>query len=154
MFSTWLESKINQFLNMLENDLNSGAKKHSLDSIISQAMYFGQSLGKVGADFRPALVGIFSNAALENAFDHLKGAEQKFKSGISQMALKAITSKKEEAKKTEENGDFQPPLALLDFLPLAELCNSILMSLNELRLVAPIFIAPNVTERIQNILIR
>ena len=60
MFSTWLESKICQFLITLQNDLDAGAKKQSLDSILSQAMYFGQSLGRVGADFRPSLAKILS----------------------------------------------------------------------------------------------
>ena len=60
MFSTWLESKINQFLVTLQHDLDAGAKKQSLDSILSQAMYFGQSLGRVGADFRPSLARILS----------------------------------------------------------------------------------------------
>ena len=60
MFSTWLESKINQFLMTLQHDLDAGAKKQSLDSILSQAMYFGQSLGRVGADFRPSLARILS----------------------------------------------------------------------------------------------
>lgn len=125
MFSTWLQSKLSQFLQMLQADLDAGAKKQSLDSILSQTMYFGQSLGRVGADFRPSLVAILSKAALELAFEHLNGTEQRFKTGIDQMALKAITTGSNSEKKADED-PFQPSLALMDFLPLAELCNSIL----------------------------
>ena len=64
MFSAWLNSKLNQFLTVLKQDLDSGAKKQSLDSILSQAMYFGQSFGRVGADFRLSLVPILSQAVL------------------------------------------------------------------------------------------
>ena len=151
MFSTWLDSKIQQFLRMLQSDLDAGAKRQSLDSIMSQAMYFGQSLGRVGADFRPALVKIFSKTALEIALEHLNGAEQSFKVGIDQLALKAISTNINEAKKEEDQ--FQPPIALLDFLPLAELCNCILSCLNEVRLCAPLFLAPRIISRIQDVLI-
>ena len=129
MFSTWLESKISQFLTMLQTDLDAGAKKHSLDAICSQAMYFGQSLGRLGADFRPSLAAILSKAALDVALDHLHGTEMRFKNGIDQMALKAITSKVNDTKQSEKKEDhdlYQPPNELLDFLPLAELCNAIL----------------------------
>jgi hypothetical protein len=43
----------------------------------------------------------------------------------------------------------QPPLSLLDFPPVADLCNLILGGLNELRLMAPVALGPEVTSRIQ-----
>ena len=114
MFSAWLNSKLNQFLTVLKQDLESGAQKQSLDSILSQAMYFGQSFGRVGADFRLSLVPILSKAVLDVALDHLEGRvvknfvksisrkfqkyifllglEQRFKQGIDQLALKAMPS--------------------------------------------------------------
>ena len=114
MFSAWLNSKLNQFLTVLKQDLESGAQKQSLDSILSQAMYFGQSFGRVGADFRLSLVPILSKAVLDVALDHLEGrvvknfvksisrkfqkyiyflgSEQRFKQGIDQLALKAMPS--------------------------------------------------------------
>jgi len=155
MFSTWLESKINQFLMTLQHDLDAGAKKQSLDSILSQAMYFGQSLGRVGADFRPSLARILSRAALDIALEHLSGTEQRFKNGIEQMALKAIasTANEEKNESKREEDQYQPPLGLLDFIPLAELCNSILSSLNEIRLCAPISLAPSIISRIEEVLI-
>jgi len=155
MFGTWLESKIHQFLLTLQHDLDAGAKKQSLDSILSQAMYFGQSLGRVGADFRPSLAKILSRAALDVALEHLNGAEQRFKNGIEQMALKAIasTSTEEKAESKRDEDQYQPPIGLLDFIPLAELCNSVLSSLNEIRLCAPISLAPRIISRIEEVLI-
>lgn len=151
MFSTWLDSKISQFLKTLKDDLDQGAKRQALDSILSQAMYFGQSLGRVGADFRPALVPILSQAALDVSLEHLQDADQKFKSGIDLMALKALV--KNDGKDDQDQDPFQPPSILLEFTPLAELCNAILSSLNEIRLCAPISIAPKIIERIQEVLV-
>jgi hypothetical protein len=152
LFSTWLESKISQFLQTLEKDLDLGAKGQSLDSILSQAMYFGQSFGRVGADFRTALIPIFSKAVLEVALEHFQGSEQRFKIGIDQLALKASVTTND-ADKKKSSDPFQPPISLLDFTPLAELCNTILLSLNEIRLCAPISLAPKMVDRIQDLLI-
>ncbi len=144
---------------MLRDDLDAGAKRQSLDSILVQAMYFGQSFGRVGADFRPALVSIFSKAALDIAFEQLEGSEARFKNGIDQLALKASVTDSTAAKthgpvNSGEGADpYQPPMSLLDYPPLAELCNSILISLNEIRLCAPIALAPKIIKRVQEILI-
>jgi len=40
LFSSWLQRKIDDFLELLKNDLEKGAKKQSLDSIIGQVGYF------------------------------------------------------------------------------------------------------------------
>ena len=91
MFSAWLNSKLNQFLTVLKQDLESGAQKQSLDSILSQAMYFGQSFGRVGADFRLSLVPILSKAVLDVALEHLEGTKVKnFVKSISRKFQKYI----------------------------------------------------------------
>ena len=40
----------------------------------------------------------------------------------------------------------------MDFLPLAELCNTVLSSLNQIRLATPLALAIEITERVQSIL--
>ena len=151
MFSAWLNSKLNQFLLVLKQDLDAGAKKQSLDSIISQAMYFGQSFGRVGADFRLSLVPILTQAVLDVALEHLEGAEQRFKQGIDQLALKSITLSKN-SENNDKTEDLQPPLELLEFPPLAEVCNAVLSSLNEMRLCSIISLAPELIKRIETVL--
>jgi hypothetical protein len=47
LFSSWIERKIEDFLNLLKTDLNRGAKKQSLDSIVGQVVknfYFSKKV--------------------------------------------------------------------------------------------------------------
>ena len=141
-----------------------------LDSLLNQAMYFGQSFGRIGADFRLSLVPIFKEAALDLALGVLQGADVKFAQDIDQLALKAtvtstnaanskILEKRKDDSKTAENDeaarhndDFSPPVSLLEFVPLAELCNAILSSFNEIRLITPLAICPQLVSGIQYLL--
>jgi len=59
-------------------------------------MYFGQSFGRIGADFRLSLVPIFTSSMREVALLQLKGAEEKFKTGIYHLAFKATITKSRE----------------------------------------------------------
>ena len=107
-------------------------------------MYFGQSFGRIGADFRLSLVPIFTDAIRDVALAHLSGVDLRFKTGIDQLALKANVSSSasinvKNVDVSEEGKSHQPPMSLLDFPPLAELCNTILSCLNELRLLDKIF---------------
>ena len=56
-----------------------------------------------------------------------------------------------DSKNPDQN--LQPPLELLDFPPLAEVCNAILSSLNEIRLCSIMSLAPKLIQRIETILI-
>ena len=48
--------------------------------------------------------------------------------------------------------NISPPISLLEFQPLAELCNAILLAFNEIRLVTPLAIAPKMISAIQTLL--
>jgi hypothetical protein len=58
-----------------------------------QAMYFGQSFGRIGADFRLCLVPILTAAMRDVTMAHLDGAEERFRTGMYHLALKANVSK-------------------------------------------------------------
>ena len=181
LFSAWLDRRISIFLETLKNDLDKivlAIKQRAtapnsityggLDSLLNQAMYFGQSFGRIGADFRLSLVPIFQDAALSIALGTLQGADVKFAQGIEELALKANLNARQQNlsdseqldqsigqnrnKTMEPKDSINPPLTLLEFSPLAELCNTILLAFNEIRLVTPLAIAPRLVSAIQSIL--
>jgi hypothetical protein len=56
-------------------------------------MYFGQSFGRIGADFRLSLVPIFTDALRDITLAQLHGAEDRFRTGMYHLALKANVTK-------------------------------------------------------------
>ena len=182
LFSAWLDRRISIFIDTLKKDLDaivvsikqratssSSMTYGGLDSLLNQAMYFGQSFGRIGADFRLSLVPIFQDAALSIALGTLHGADVKFAQGIEELALKANLNSRAHTRAddqfeganrsieqnrcdTENKDNVTPPMSLLEFLPLAELCNTILLAFNEIRLVTPMAIAPTLVSAIQSLL--
>ena len=75
--------------------------------------------------FEKAMYISLFRAALDVALEHLNGAEQRFKNGIEQMALKAIasTSTEDKAESKREEDQYQPPIGLLDFIACKENCS-------------------------------
>ena len=184
LFSAWLDRRISLFLETLRTDLKrivlasnqrstglSPINYGGLDSLLNQAMYFGQSFGRIGADFRLSLVPIFRNTAIEMALGALEDADVKFSQGIEQLALKAsVQSTITQNRNIDHNSgiidntlqnenillqnkdDMNPPNSLLEYVPLAELCNTILVAFNEIRLVTPVSISPQLVSAIQVLL--
>ena len=152
LFSSWLQRRVGIFLKSMEDDLDRGAQIVSLESITGQAMYFGQSFGRVGADFRLSLVALLTKSAREAAFKHLDGTERRFANGIEQLALKAEIPGRQQTAADQEADPLRPPSVLMEFLPLAELCNAVLSSLNQIRLAAPLALAMELVAKVQFIL--
>jgi len=157
LFSSWLTRRLQGFLRTMEEDLERGGGDMSLESVAGQAMYFGQSFGRVGADFRSGIVKVLLKAARLAAFRHFDGAERRFAIGVEQLALKADISMRPQVttntsgSNEEEIDPLRPPPVLMDFLPLAELCNSVLSSLNQIRLATPLALCFEMTERVQSL---
>jgi len=150
LFTSWLSKKVQEFLTIIATDLDSGL--NSFESILGQAMYFGLSFSRVGFDFRPLLAPIFLKA-IEKQFISKLDTQSAIKSvseSLSSLNFSRIPNSPPQLSLSQESAT--PPLSLLDYPPLAYITNAILSSLNEIRLVCPLSLAPLVTTTIQTLL--
>ncbi|XP_063237017.1 conserved oligomeric Golgi complex subunit 8 [Bacillus rossius redtenbacheri] len=147
IFYSWLTEKVSQFLAALEQDLprvGSG----SLDSLLGQCMYFGLSLGRVGADFRGLAAPPFVRAAERNFERAVRGAAARLEGDLRAFALAGCPGAPPRAAPQPSQQD-GPPRSLLEFPPLAEYCNGLAGAFNELRLCAPAPAARECTRALQ-----
>lgn len=73
---------MSQFVLTLEADLYQIEETDSLDSIMSQCMYFGLSLARVGADFRGIIAPVFTKTIRQNFEGSLQRATKEFESQV------------------------------------------------------------------------
>ena len=149
LFSSWLSRKVEQFVKTVFEDLGSGVT--SFESIMGQAMYFGLSFGRVGFDFRPLLAPIFSEA-IEKQFLVKLDAEATMKTVSDSLSCLSLSSLPSSPPFLSPSPSPSPPLALLDFPPLAVLTNAVLAALNEIRLVCPVSSVVQVVGAVQSLL--
>ncbi|XP_067137990.1 conserved oligomeric Golgi complex subunit 8 isoform X2 [Centruroides vittatus] len=151
IFHSWISLKISEFLKTLEHDISEDLGGR-LDSILSQAMYFGLSFSRVGADFRPLLIPIFQNTVLKQFEKSMERAAKQFKQAMQTFTLTSYSFSSAAAlSATLANEDnLQPPLSLLEFQPLAHYCNDILTAFNDIRLCAPLTISSDLTSLLEN----
>ncbi|XP_046663643.1 LOW QUALITY PROTEIN: conserved oligomeric Golgi complex subunit 8-like [Homalodisca vitripennis] len=151
IFQSWLNQKISQFLTTLEQDLLRGVGS-SLASLLGQCMYFGLSLSRVGADFRAPLAPVFVRAVKRNLETSVRKASKKFEADMDKFTLPKSQPQVKTGTPTQKSGmkQEQPPESLLEFYPLAEYCNNLLVGLNELRLCAPLACAAHAATLLQD----
>lgn len=139
-----------EFLKTLESDLSKGVT--SIDSILGQCMYFGLSFSKVGCDFRPLMIPIFTNTIATYFKNSIRKSVRSFEKNIEKFTLINKNHASVPWKsKTEDH--LQPPESLLEFYPLAEYLNNVLNALNELRVCAPIAIIDEIVDTLKESLI-
>ncbi|XP_018571883.1 conserved oligomeric Golgi complex subunit 8 [Anoplophora glabripennis] len=149
IFFSWIKDKIAEFLLILEEDLKSVT---SIETILEQCMYFGLSFSKVGCDFRSLMIPIFTTRISQNFSGAVSEALKNFETNIERFTL--INKNHPSIPwKTKNEDPLQPPDSLLEFYPLADYLNSILIALNKLRLCAPIAIIDDVVSSLQSSLI-
>lgn len=102
-------------------------------------MYFGLSFSRVGADFRPLMVPIFIKSISNNINSSITKATIMFQTNMEKFTLINKTHQTM-LWKTKEVDPLQPPDTLLEFYPLAEYLNQLLVKFNEMKLCLPIAI--------------
>ncbi|CAG9864970.1 unnamed protein product [Phyllotreta striolata] len=145
IFKSWIQHQISSFLITLDRDLSGG---NSLEGIFDQCMYFGYSFSKVGCDFRPWMVPIFTKHIYLNFSNLIASADNNFTKNIEKFTL--IDKKTSSIPWKHNKGDeLRPPDSLLEFYPLAEYTNNILNALNQLRLRPPVALVTEVVETLE-----
>lgn len=157
IFHGWVVQQVAQFLETLERDLQRGIGGR-LDSLLGQCMYFGLSFSRVGADFRGQLAPMFQRVAMDTFCKAVQEAVDKFQEDMNLYTLISLPSVLGSAippvAPTTQPGTLQPPMALLNFPPLACFLNNILTSFNDLRLCCPIGLAQEVTNQLEDALVK
>lgn len=182
ILSDWTSSCIAEYLDRLEAGIKELTDGAALNSVMQQAMYCGQSLGRVGSDFRAALPPMFEDAVMRIYSSHLTAALRQFEmmieenrwapvgsSALRKDRIYASENKERNGEATEsqpvengkkngepdgeKSGQYDPPAGVLDSPPLAIFLNGILVALNELRLCAPLSLAPRLGAALQEVLI-
>ncbi|KAM4743723.1 conserved oligomeric Golgi complex subunit 8 [Anableps anableps] len=155
IFHGWVVQKVAEFLETLERDLQRGVGGR-LDSLLGQCMYFGLSFSRVGADFRGQLAPLFQRVALETFQGAVQEAVEKFQEDMNRYTLIALPSvlggTLPPVAPSVQPGTLQPPMALLDFQPLACFLNNILSAFNDLRLCCPLGVAQGVSRSLEDAL--
>ncbi|KAG5895144.1 hypothetical protein JTB14_007315 [Gonioctena quinquepunctata] len=145
----WIKDKISDFFAILEEDLEGIS---SIESILDQCMYFGSSFSKVGCDFRPLIVPMFTSTICKNFSKSVSEASRNFEKNIDKFTL-IDRNHPSIPWRTINEDQMQPPDCLLEFYPLAEYLNNILSTLNNLRLCAPIAIVNEIVTYLQESLV-
>ncbi|XP_041449770.1 conserved oligomeric Golgi complex subunit 8-like [Drosophila obscura] len=110
-------ANINAFLETLEKDLQRDVG--SIETVLGQCIYFGLSFSRVGADFRALMAPIFMGVV-----------QRKFEASIEQELERfTLINKVTLHSRKQVDPAFAPPETLLDFYPLAALCNELRLCL-------------------------
>lgn len=138
IFQGWILHKVNQFLVVVEQDLERGVGTN-LESVLVQCMFFGQSFSRVGADFRNLLTPLFQKAALAQCVKDIRSANLKFDESLSSFSLmEAPQMSPSPAFLADIQDKTRPPPALMEFPPLAHYTNGLVAAFNNLRLCCPL----------------
>lgn len=140
LLQTWILHKVSGVLQTLRRGLRrGGVAGSSLESLLAQCMFFGQSLSRIGADFRSLLPEIFQEAAARQLERDVRAANHKFDESLSAFSLMDASpvlglNSTTPSALTTGSGAGRPPLSLLEFPPLGHYLNSLVAAFNTLRL--------------------
>lgn len=109
----WTSITIENYLERLEAGLAEIRDGASLSSVLQHAMYCGQSLGRVGADFRPALAPLFEGAMLRIVDAHLDAAMRQFDTMVEEHRWAPVGSsaiRKDRLREAEQAAEAAVPM--------------------------------------------
>ncbi|XP_063729109.1 conserved oligomeric Golgi complex subunit 8-like [Symsagittifera roscoffensis] len=138
IFNSWILSRVSEFLLMLREDLKAGAISR-IESVLNQAMYFGLSFSRIGADFRMLMLPIFNEVIVGNFEDKLDQVLASFKSILACYTFTGTSiSANTIVQLIAQPGTINPPSDLVLYPPLSWTVNEVIAVLNELRNCCPV----------------
>jgi hypothetical protein len=144
--------------NVLQFTLPHISDPSALNTLLSQLSYCGSAFARIGLDFRPMLPMLFEQAVLKGVARTLDEGAATFSQRLASMqkshklpSLWLVTPEQAgeppRASKTETSpGLHLPPTLLSAYPPIAILANAHITTLNQLRLLSPTNILPQVYE--------
>lgn len=150
IFYHWIEEKISQFLRTLEQDLPGVT---SIDSILGQCTYFGLSFGRVGVDFTSRMSTIFVKTIAFKYQRSISSTTRRFEKDMESFTLINKVHKSDDKISDNQVKNENPPEVLVDYYPLAEYCNGLIATFNELRLCPPVALAQKCTKSLEESLL-
>lgn len=145
IINSWLLIKIEQYLLLLKTNLEvcvSLKSNLNVEQIIENCFYFGLSMKKIGADFRPQLTILFNEFLKQRFIALIEKANARFTSSLSKSLINdeifAVI-----------NQDFNE-IQLKDFPNLINYQSDLFDSFNEIRHHVPLALVPKFTETLNN----
>ncbi|TPX41463.1 hypothetical protein SeMB42_g05559 [Synchytrium endobioticum] len=157
ILSSYAAHAVANLVNTVSTQLMSIHDTSRLASLLTQCMYYGMSLGRVGVDFRMVVGRLFEDAVLRIVRDEIRNGVDRFERMLAESGEKGLTVKTaihdghsttsiKRTGNTSSVSKTTPPASLMTHPPLAHLINSYFTSYNQLRLLAPLSLTKPITQ--------
>lgn len=128
---SWATHRVSKYLALIEATLPRMYEGGALASVYEHCQYCGTSLARVGLDTRPLLRPLFTDAAVGIFDAALATAGDEFERALESATWTSVSTTP--SSKPEGDDADDPPVSLLDFVPVATFTNGVLLAYNELR---------------------
>eukprot|EP00938_MAST-03A_sp_MAST-3A-sp1_P003803 g3803.t1 len=155
ILSRWVQNMTRDFLKRLSEHLQGVSEGSVLSNAMETCMYFGKSLGRVGADFSALVPHVFQMRMYDMVKLHLERGLETFEKDLRDIFKQEDTSLTLDITAPDlQDITSTPPSTLLVFPFVAALTNTFLSAFNELRHCAVLTLQDQLLDVLQKILIR
>ncbi|XP_018022099.1 conserved oligomeric Golgi complex subunit 8 [Hyalella azteca] len=135
LLQSWLLHRVSGLLQAVRAELlSSDICGGPLESLLAQCLFFGQSLSRIGADFRGLLTDMFVEAGVRHLRRGVRAASHKFDEALSCYSLLDACPASLSVPVVGPEVGGRAPLELQEFPPLAQYFNCLVTMFNALRL--------------------
>ncbi|THH18840.1 hypothetical protein EW146_g2202 [Bondarzewia mesenterica] len=154
LLPTFTSHLLDRLLTTLRDALPHILDPTSLTSLLTQLTYCATSFSRVGLDFRLLLPPLFEDAVRGGVTRELRKATEEWcgllKPEVKPSASFAVAGAPLPQKNALAGPPHIPPQLLASYPPLANFTNTVLTTLNGLRLLAPVSLLPDILRALDN----